>query len=373
MSHTYLPLLEEKKLGLKLGDVLSNYLEPKIEYSKYNYSLRKFIYLKINKKKNIRNFIIQNLNFFIPKSYIEDFALIKSLSIKNKHYPPNPKFIFTSNLYATDEVFKIYAASKVQEKTKYIIGQHGNSYFTKIFSNYLPEIKTCDIFFSWGFKKKPKIISTFNFKVLGKNFKKKKKTNFLIVLHHFKEINHDIASNSLLKYFDFKNLLKALKKLKPEIRKHTTIRMPKYLPNKFNINFSKYLNKLDIEIDNGNDNLDKVMKETKLCLFNYDSTGFLENTLIDVPSLILENKFYLNSINKSYLPRYKKLCSNKIMFTDPEKVVSHINLNWDNIEFWWSKNKIKDTINFFNKNLNISPTDKNCTKQLLKYLKNKLK
>ena len=43
----------------------------------------------------------------------------------------NPEFIFTSNNFHTDEIFKLWSAIKVERGTKYYIGQHGNNYFIK--------------------------------------------------------------------------------------------------------------------------------------------------------------------------------------------------------------------------------------------------
>ena len=355
ISHTYLPFFEEKKLEYLIGQLPTFYREPEINYSKYNFNLRNKISLKKKKKKkNIINFIDSNLKFFIPKAFIEDFKQIKLLSQSNL-YPKKPRFIFTSCLFNTDEAFKVFAASKVDAKIPLIAGQHGNNYFTRIFNNYSIDLKTCDYFYSWGYKKKLKIKNFFNFRILNNNLKYNQKTKLIIILPHFKEIFFDHNSNLLMNIFDIKKFIQALRKLKKNIKDETIIRLPKHISNKFNYEYYPLFKNLKIEIDNGDKKIDKLLEKAKLCVFNYDSTGFLENTLNKIPSLILENRNYMNSININYAPRYKTLLENKIMFTDPEKLVTHLNDNWNKINKWWVSKNVDRSINLFNRNLNTNP------------------
>ena len=94
----------------------------------------------------------------------------KSHSIKCKS-----KVIFTCNLFAYDDFFKIYTALNVVKKTTYIVGQHGNNMFTRIFTNNVVELKVCDSYLSWGFKNKKKIKKLYNFKLASKFFKARTK------------------------------------------------------------------------------------------------------------------------------------------------------------------------------------------------------
>ena len=90
------------------GQLSFFYDEQSIKYLKHNQFLRKKINLKpYSNKKNLLNFIINNLKYLIPKDYIENFKNIKLLSQTNI-LPKKPNFIFTSNLYSYDEIFKFY-------------------------------------------------------------------------------------------------------------------------------------------------------------------------------------------------------------------------------------------------------------------------
>jgi hypothetical protein len=45
-------------------------------------------------------------------------------------WPEKPKFIFTSNCFDGDEVFKVWTALKVEQGISYFVGQHGNNFGT---------------------------------------------------------------------------------------------------------------------------------------------------------------------------------------------------------------------------------------------------
>ena len=94
----------------------------------------------------------------------------------NSKWPIKPNTIFTSNLYETDELFKMYVAinSKKKHKSKYIIG-HGNSYNIAIQTKYNPEIEFSDKFLSWTSEKnlKKSFLGFGNF--VNKNYDQRKK------------------------------------------------------------------------------------------------------------------------------------------------------------------------------------------------------
>ena len=69
--------------------------------------------------------------------FSEGFLELKKIA-SQQPWPKSPKFIFTSNNFNTDEIFKIWTATKIQSGSKYYVGQHGNNYYTKkiYFPNY---------------------------------------------------------------------------------------------------------------------------------------------------------------------------------------------------------------------------------------------
>ena len=131
--NSYLPLREEIKLELSLGQwpQMWKRLEYKIEKSP-NQQLRKKLTSKILKKSddNLENALSFLLFELLPVCYLEGFTDLQKITEKLP-WPKSPKFIFTSNNFHTDEIFKLWSAIKVERGTKYYIGQHGNNYFIK--------------------------------------------------------------------------------------------------------------------------------------------------------------------------------------------------------------------------------------------------
>ena len=98
--------------------------------------------------------------------FFESYKILKQFE-KNNFFPSNPKFIFTSNSYDTDEVFKIWVAKKTEENFKYFVGQHGNNagqHFCWAIQVGLKRYTT-NRFISWGWDDKRKnTLKGFNFK-----------------------------------------------------------------------------------------------------------------------------------------------------------------------------------------------------------------
>ncbi len=370
ISRTYLPFKEEKKLEMYFKQIPSFYSKPKISPERVNIDLRKMLtYQTDSKNLSIENFVKINLKNFIPLFAIENFKIIKKIS-KSRVFPQNPKFIFTSSLYSMDEFFKLYAASQIMKNKPYYIGQHGNNYFSKIHTNYLSELKHCDSFFSWGFQKEPKIKKFFNFKILNKQVSHDKNGKLLIILNNPEsDIIHDLAFNPQEFLKDILDILSVIKNLNKDIKNKTILRLNMSFYKKIlGIKYIKFFENLEVSIDNGKKNINKLIKEARLCLFTYDSTGFLENTLNDIPSIFICNKDFINCINDDFREKYNNLINAKIMFNDSMPLINHINSNWEEISSWWSKPEIRKTINDFNQNFNLKPFN-GC----LKYLKENLK
>ena len=94
--------------------------------------LRKSLTLKFIKKSDdhMENILRLLLFELLPIYFLEGFEDLKKLQVNNLGQN-HSKFIFTSNNFNTDEIFKIWTATKIQSGTKYYIGQHGNNYGTR--------------------------------------------------------------------------------------------------------------------------------------------------------------------------------------------------------------------------------------------------
>ena len=354
--NTYLPLLYENFFELLLCQVPKLRKFNNISYKTYNSELRSKINLSVGEEKNFINFIKSNIKEFLPVCVVESFSDILSQS-KSSGLPNNPKFVFTSNDYEGNEIFKFYVANLLMEKKlNYIIGQHGNLYFTDLrIDKHRTEFNTCDKFLTWGFEKSPKFKKSFNFSSFGrKKYKQQSKEGFLIVVSpiDFKIYPYNSIDQTETGY---ENILSIIKSVNSEISKNTIIRLNHlYKTNKKgNYYFNKYFKNQPVKIDMGVQSFVKARCNAKLTFFNYDSSGILENLALNYPTICMWNNIEKN-LNDNFIRDYKLLIDAKILFSNKNDLVEHLNKIWKNVDEWWLSQKTQDKVRKFNKKLNIT-------------------
>ncbi len=355
ITKTYLPRYYEKLLEIKNNQIPVFYTYDKINNNIKNENLRKRLKLnKIENNNEFENFLTENINEFLPMHCVENYIEIKKIAL-GKKYPKNPKFIFTSQSFAYDEIFKTYVALNKRNKIPFYIGQHGNKYFTRIKNNFRPETNIADKFISWGAVKndymKTKIEQGFNFKTMGNKFEKKNSTKMIIYFPWvYTNINslHTMENESYILMSRIKNIIE---KLDEKIKKNLLLRFNKsFFKNFFGVKYFNMFKDLNLDYDDGNTPINQLYKKSKLNFFVLESTGVLESFHYNIPTIIFNEKNFLENINLSYVDKYEELLNNNILFTEEEDVINHINNNWDNTLNWW--NTKQQVVNNFNKNLN---------------------
>ena len=366
---SYLSFLNEKKLEITLGQFPQYWKKIKLKRREFDKKLRLKIDLNsYDKSQTVENFIRYILPNALPMTVIESFKDINELSAKS-NFPKKPKFIFTSSSYVADEVFKFYVANKVENGVPYYVGQHGNNYFTAIHCNHLTELNTCDKFISWGGKYGSNIYPAFNFKTLGKKKTFKRDGNLSIICG-------DVAAEHIFQnYISFKDqerkissILYLIEKIDNKIKNKTLIRIhgPSNAYNK-SLYTQKLYQSTGIKVDSGKIHMKKIMSNTRVTLFTYDSTGVLENLSLNIPTvLFLDN---LKHLNERSVEDYSLLINANILFTDIKKLITHLNSYWEDIDKWWLNEKTQINIKKFNKKLNL-PGDKNSIRNLANILEN---
>ena len=369
INKTYLPFINEKMLELKFFQIPLVWPEIEVKYKDRNQNLRSNIKLSI---KNVIDpfeiFLRINLPNLLPTCVLENFQNIKKISNGNL-YPKKPKFIFTSNSYAYDEVFKAYAANQIKNKIPYFIGQHGNCYFTGIHHNYLSELNCSDKFISWGVEKGPKVINSFNFKTINHSKRSFNKNGKLVMLlNTVGNASHDLYTSDFDQQKRIKTSIKIIQSLRPDIKKNTILRLGSdYFNEYFGIKYVDFFKNLGVTVESGEKDVNKLFSQSRLSLFDYDSTGVLENYIYNIPTLFIVPRDYLNCLTSEGERKYQMLLDNSLMFVDEKKLIEHINNHWPNITEWWMSEKNQKIIKEFNKDFNVKP-DKHSMKKLKQLL-----
>lgn len=357
-------------IKLKEFPIKFSFLSKKDFKNHFDFVMRKKILISKNsddiKTKIIKYFLSES----IPNFYIENFKYLKK-DLK-KYNLPKKKFIVTGNCW-TDNLFKFYLAEMVSKGSKLIINQHGAGYaLIKDHSAFNHEIKIADKFIAWGnvgkFFSNKKIISG-NVPPHKINFFNQKKNLTIIghTYHQFK-IKNDLWSPNKSRN-DKKNIKKLINKINMDI--YSNILFKGHPADNFKKNsYKNYVNKnfKKVTVCQNNDQLNKLINNSKLCVFLYIGTDFLKNLSNSIPSIIILNDdFNYEKIFSFAKPYLKKLEKVNIVHTDGNSAGDFINSLNGNVEKWWSDAKLQKSLNEF-KNI-FASYEKNYSDKFYKILR----
>jgi putative transferase (TIGR04331 family) len=347
--NSYIPKIYEAKLCLALGQVPLFRRTQEYHITKeVDYKYRKNLSNKNSKNMNNSiDYISRKLLFqLLPVCYLEGFSEMIQ-EVENLPWPKTPKFIFTSNSFILDEIFKLWTATKISNGSTYFIGQHGNNYGTSKYSNPSIEQHTSDKFITWGWgDSNQNTIPAFIFTSLGKNNDYDPSGGVLLIqdMMYGKHRTWD-GSSHFVAYL--KDLSLFVKGLNMPIKDSLTIRL--HSASRHYDDSEKRWKDYDknVSIDPGTKSIDKVIKKNRLIIHGYDSTGILETLSQNIPTLALLNFGSYGNNGDGYLidsakPYYDLLINAGIIHLNTESLYKKVNGIFYNVESWWNQDSIQN-------------------------------
>jgi putative transferase (TIGR04331 family) len=335
INSTYLPPLHEALLELSYFQLPKSW-RPSMQYTEFaapDLDLRKNLCKKL--LNGGQSDLIKNELFnLIPICYLEGFSNLYN-EIQKVNLPKNPKFIFTSNDFASYELFKMYAAVNSERKIQYIVGQHGNQYGTNRLSSPMLEERTCSKFITWGWESfDRRYVPGFVFKGVGRKLTYDHKGGLVLVLFPL-GIGRDLFSANYLPNLYFDDQKKFLGLLNNEIVQKVTLRFHRGTTNSIesDVNKFKEINSSFL-IDSSGAKIEELISRNRLCIFSYDSTGLLENLAMNIPTLAYW-QFEMQHLNEKAKFYYQLLVDVGIIHFSPESAAKKINQIWDDVDTWW--------------------------------------
>lgn len=342
--NSYLPIKDQLKLELAFCQHPKLWDSPNIILKEQpDRELRKKLTESFSfKDENILEKILSMMLFeLLPVCYLEGFSTLNNIT-KQLPWPKNPKLIFTSNNFDTDEVFKLWVATKVKSGSKYIIGQHGSNYGTQRYMHPTIEEITADKFLTWGWTDGlPQHTPAFIFKTAGKKQGNYDSNGGLLLIEL--SLSHRITTwdctAEFTTYFEEQKIF--VKSISNALRKHLIIRLhASYKYSSWNEvdRWQNFDNSL--QIDDGEIAIKNLIKQSRLVIHSYDSSGFLETLSQNIPTLAFWQND-LEHLRESAKPYYKLLIEVGIIHLTPESIAKHINEKWYDIDEWWLQDYVQ--------------------------------
>jgi putative transferase (TIGR04331 family) len=340
---SYLPFKEEIKLQLALGQIPQIWKRPLLENVKADPEARANLKLNSDNYKGFEKYLRWQLPETIPSCFLEGYkGLIKRT--EEMPWPKKPKFIFTSNAFGTSEIFKAWTASKVEQGIPYFVGQHGNNYGTHAWysTGRWPERTACDKFITWGWAESKKDTPAFVFTNAGIKHRQYDSSGGLLLIeyHFYQSIDHFDSHHECELYLE--DQFQFVENLPEQIHQKLKVRLyaqHEKIRSSLNLQWKDRLP--HIQIDPGNINIRKMIKQNRLVVHSYDSTGILETLAMNIPTMCFWRDG-LNHLLPSAKPYYELLADAGILFYSPEAAAQSIALHWDDIGGWWGSEKVQD-------------------------------
>ena len=341
INSTYLPRSQEMLLELsyfQLPKFWRNYLQYD-ETATPNLDLRKSLCGKLQNKVN-SDLIINELFNLMPVCYLEGFSTLYHKAQKSK-LPMEPKFIFTSNDFASFELFKMYMAIHKENGTQCIVGQHGSQYGTNQLTSPMLEEQSCSKFITWGWESSDrKYVPGFVFSIAGRKLRRNPKGGLLLVLFPLGIGKHDFAVTHLPDLY-LNDQKKFIGMLNDDLTQKLTLRFHSGTTHGIENDIDKFKEiNSKLLVEKNVISIEKLISANRLCVFSYDSTGLLENLAMNIPTLAFW-QFGLKHLNEQARSYYQLLVDVGIIHLTPESAAKKVNHVWDHVDEWWQSPNVQ--------------------------------
>jgi putative transferase (TIGR04331 family) len=346
---TYLPYWEQIKLKVTLREFPIIYCSEEIlvEYE-FKKEFRGWSLEPTTNKpasSPFENWIRKFISSQVPKVYLEGYKN-QMEKIKNTHWPKSPKVIWTSNAYHFHDFFKLWAAEKVEQGSKLIVGQHGGNYgMAKWNSSEDHQVGISDVYFSWGWidPARPRIVP------LGQIKLSPVVSNRKISLHRAMLITMELPRYSYTmlsagvagQWLDYlEDQFTFIDSLSPGIRENFTVRLKPRIHGWHS--FERWQQQFpDLDIDTGKSNFYNEISKCKLVVSTYNAATYLESMAMNIPTVIFWNPEYWE-LNGDATKCMKDLEEVGIFHSSPMSAARHIERIWDSVPGWWKSDSVQE-------------------------------
>jgi len=343
--NTYLPLKADFRLQLKLGQIPKLWAStPAPESPPDSTGIREWKWKEHHDPEEFSVVARYMIPKYMPKVYLEGYQRLINC-IHEQPWPAEPKGIFTSCAYNSDDVFKAWAAEKVEAGSPFVIGQHGgNMGMSQIAFHEEHQIKISDAWVSWGWadKENSTIVPMWNLKNIDSQVDYDPEGGAVLVGMTISRYSNHIYSapvaSQWLSYFD--EQCRFISALPENIRHRVLVRQ--YQHDYGWQQKERWQEKFpDLRLDDGSTPMHNLVEQSRLYISTYNATTYLESLGWNIPSIVFWNPAHWE-LRESAIPYFDMLRSVGIFHDTPESAARQITEVWGDISSWWLSTEVQD-------------------------------
>jgi len=349
---TYLPFLQEKRLEFLLGQCPQVWGHEYIDSFVPIDSDARVWELELDAENDFERFIFEIIPSFIPTHYLEGYnELINRLTILP--WPSRPKYIFSSNCLWYDTVAMAYIAAATEKGSALIYGQHGGHYEMGLHKwMEAHELAVADRYISWGWSESelPELSSKIRplgaIKTPPNGFRRKNPRDILVVFGPVRKYVFRLQCDkfNMLEYIQtglaFAQGLEGTDA-------YSALRVRLY-PHDYGWGECEFWREAhpSVRLDLGATSIWDRVRCSKLVVYAYNSTGYLEFMMAGVPCLVLFDDSS-SPLRETSVLDFEELRKVGVYHTTAESAANHIRSIWPDVDGWWWSDEVQNVVSGF--------------------------
>lgn len=342
---SYLGIKQEFVLQMRLGQLPKYWQKFQSPVSVPNAKMRRWESIKPDDFRDFTKIARHFIPNHIPSIYLEGYKESTSL-INRLPWPKAPKAIFTACAYTSDDIFKLWAAAKVENGTPLVIAQHGGNMGTSAWADYeRHQIIISDAFITWGWQDNQlynkKLFPIGIIKPFNRNLTRDPEGPALIVGTTIPRFSYHMYSCPVASQWNayFDDQFRFVNALPYHLRQQLIVRL--YSSDYGWGQRQRWLDRFpNIGIDEGILPINSLMRKSRLYISTYNATTFLESLSINFPTIMFWNPKHweLRNTASTYFDQLKSV---GIFHETPESAARQMTLVWDDIAGWWQSEPVQ--------------------------------
>ena len=340
---TYLPAAEESRLQWKLGQIPKQWRPIAGSVARVDPARRQWRLGGNTRATDFGAIVRRLIPEQIPTAYLEGYRDLLA-TVRDVPWPRRPKVIWTSNSFLADEVFKAWAAEKVEMGSPLVIGQHGGHYGIGAFdSTEEHQIAISDAFLTWGWRdERPGVVPVGMLKRDRVARNGDRNGLAVMVLGLAPRFSYRLFAVPFAgqweSYFD--GLYQFVEHLPASIQDQLLVRLAPAdqgwnQRQRWKDRFPR------IRLDDESKSMSPVVARSRICICTYNATTFLDSMSEEVPTVIFWNPRQWE-LRGNAVPDFERLKRVGIFHDTPQSAAGHVAAIWDDVNAWWTSPVVRD-------------------------------